>query len=113
MLTAEQNDLLTRIGPGTPCGELMRRYWHPIAAVSELDGLTWNKRVRLLGEELVLSRDKQGRYGLITESCPHMQSVVAMPIALEFRAVRSGLGQSLYRYLFYSRACKLTGQCHV
>ena len=38
MLTAEQNELLTRIGPGTPCGELMRRYWHPIAAVSELDG---------------------------------------------------------------------------
>ena len=38
MLTAEQNELLTRIGPGTPCGELMRRYWHPIAAASELEG---------------------------------------------------------------------------
>ena len=38
MLTAEQNELLTRIGPGTPCGDMMRRYWHPIAAVSELDG---------------------------------------------------------------------------
>ena len=56
MLTAEQNELLTRIGPGTPCGELMRRYWHPIAAVSELEGLKWNKRVRLLGEDLVLLR---------------------------------------------------------
>ena len=53
---------------GTPCGDLMRRYWHPIAAVSELDGLKWNKRVRLLGEDLVLYRDKQGHYGLITES---------------------------------------------
>ena len=38
MLTAEQNELPTSIGPGTLCGELMRRYWHPIAAVSELDG---------------------------------------------------------------------------
>ena len=56
MLTAEQNELLTRIGPGTPCGELMRRYWHPIAAVSELEGQKWNKRVRLLGEDLVLFR---------------------------------------------------------
>ncbi len=36
MLTAEQNELLTRIGPGTPCGNLMRRYWQPIAAASEL-----------------------------------------------------------------------------
>ena len=61
MLTAEQNELLTRVGPGTPCGDLMRRYWHPIAAVSELEGHKWNKRVRLLGEDLVLFRDKQGR----------------------------------------------------
>ena len=38
MLTAEQNELLTRIGPGTPAGNLMRRYWHPIAAASELEG---------------------------------------------------------------------------
>ena len=34
MLTAEQNELLTRVGPGTPCGDMMRRYWHPVAAVS-------------------------------------------------------------------------------
>ena len=80
MLTAEQNDLLTRIGPGTPCGELMRRYWHPIAAVSELDGQKWNKRVRLLGEDLVLYRDRQGRYGLITEACPHRRASLAFGI---------------------------------
>ena len=80
MLTAEQNELLTRIGPGTPCGELMRRYWHPIAAVSELEGLKWNKRVRLLGEDLVLYRDKQGRYGLITEACPHRRASLAFGI---------------------------------
>lgn len=80
MLTAEQNELLTRIGPGTPCGEMMRRYWHPIAAVSELDGQTWNKRIRLLGEDLVLYRDKQGRYGLITEACPHRRASLAFGI---------------------------------
>ena len=74
MLTAEQNELLTRVGPGTPCGDLMRRYWHPIAAVSELEGHKWNKRVRLLGEDLVLYRDKQGRMGLITEQCPHRRA---------------------------------------
>lgn len=79
MLTAEQNEMLTRVGPGTPCGELMRRYWHPIAAVSELDG-KWTKRIRLLGEDLVLFRDKQGRYGLITEACPHRRASLAYGI---------------------------------
>jgi 5,5'-dehydrodivanillate O-demethylase len=80
MLTAEQNELLTRVGSGTPGGDLMRRYWHPIAAVSELDGLKWNKRVRLLGEDLVLYRDKQGRMGLITEQCPHRRASLAYGI---------------------------------
>jgi 5,5'-dehydrodivanillate O-demethylase oxygenase subunit len=79
MLTAEQNDLLTRIGPGTPAGNMMRRYWQPIAAVSELDG-KWNIRVRLLGENLVLFRDKQGRIGLITEQCPHRRASLAYGI---------------------------------
>ena len=59
MLTAEQNDLLTRIGPGTPAGNLLRRYWQPIAATSELAD-RWTMRVRLLGEDLVLFRDRQG-----------------------------------------------------
>jgi 5,5'-dehydrodivanillate O-demethylase len=80
MLTAEQNDMLTRVGAGTPCGDMMRRYWHPIAAVSELTGLKWNKRVRLLGEDLVLYRDKQGRMGLIAEQCPHRRASLAYGI---------------------------------
>src|SRR5262245_21069850 len=66
MLTAEQNELLTRIGPGTPCGNLMRRYWQPVAAASELEGHKWNMRVRLFGEDLVLFKDREGRLGLIT-----------------------------------------------
>ena len=80
MLTAEQNELLTRIGPGTPAGNLMRRYWHPIAAASELTGNTWNKRVRLFGEDLVLFKDREGRLGLITEQCPHRRASLAYGI---------------------------------
>jgi 5,5'-dehydrodivanillate O-demethylase len=83
MLTAEQNELLTRVGPGTPCGAMMRRYWHPIAAASELDGRKWNKRVRLLGEDLVLFRDRQERFGLITEQCPHRRASLAYGIPTE------------------------------
>ena len=70
METAEQNRLLTQIGPGTSMGNLLRRYWQPIAAAVELEQ-RWTKRVRLLGENLVLFRDRQGRLGLIDEHCPH------------------------------------------
>lgn len=73
MLSAEQNELLTRIGPGTPAGNLMRRYWQPIAVASELQD-RWTKKVRLLGENLVLFRDRQGRRGLIAEQCPHRRA---------------------------------------
>src|SRR5262245_19335697 len=79
MLTAEQNELLTRVGKGTPCGEMMRRDWHPIAAVSEFDG-KWTRRVRLLGQDLVLFRDKQNRIGLIAEFCPHRRASLALGI---------------------------------
>ncbi|MEK9659300.1 MAG: aromatic ring-hydroxylating dioxygenase subunit alpha, partial [Chloroflexota bacterium] len=64
MLTTAENERLTQVGPGTPMGELMRRYWHPIAAVGELDAKP-TKPVRILGEDLVLYRDNSGTYGLI------------------------------------------------
>ncbi len=70
MLSKAENERLTRVGRGTPMGELMRRYWHPIAAAVQLDGEP-TKRVRLLGEDLVLYRDKSNNLGLIDESCPH------------------------------------------
>ena len=70
MLTAEENELLTRIGPGTPCGELMRRYWHPLAPAVHLDENPV-RRVRLLGEDLTLYRDRSGTLGLIGDRCPH------------------------------------------
>ena len=71
MLSAEQNDLITRTGPATPAGTLMRRYWQPAALVDELSGNRPVKPVRLLGESLVLFRDDKGRYGLIERACPH------------------------------------------
>jgi 5,5'-dehydrodivanillate O-demethylase len=73
MLTAEQNEMLTRIGPGTPCGNLMRRYWQPFAAVSEMES-RWTMPVRRLGEDLVLFKDRQGRRGLVGRSCPHRRA---------------------------------------
>jgi 5,5'-dehydrodivanillate O-demethylase len=73
MLTEAQNELFTRVGAGTPTGELMRRYWHPIAGVDELAD-RHTKRVRLLGEDLVLYRDRQNNYGLIAEFCPHRRA---------------------------------------
>ena len=57
MLSAEQNDLITRIGPGTGAGRLMRCYWQPAALVDELNGNRPVKPVQLLGENLVLFRD--------------------------------------------------------
>ena len=71
MLSAEHNDILTRSGPGTPGGKLMRCYWQPAALVDELAGNRPVRPVRLLGENLVLFRDEQGRHGLIERACPH------------------------------------------
>ena len=74
MLTQEQNERVTQVGPGTPMGELMRRYWHPIAASVELSEETPTKEVRLLGEDLVLYRDAKGTVGCIEPSCAHRKA---------------------------------------
>src|SRR5437870_957061 len=71
MLTKEENELLTSVGPGTAAGELLRRYWHPIAVVQELTEEKPAKFVRVLGEDLVLFRDQQGRVGLLADRCSH------------------------------------------
>ncbi len=73
MLTEEKNRLLTQVGPGTPMGELLRRYWMPIAAVSEFETKEL-KPVRLLGEDLVLYKDRSGTFGLVDRHCPHRRA---------------------------------------
>src|SRR2546426_11990952 len=70
MLSEKQNRALTEVGAGTGMGELLRRYWMPIAAVAELDDSP-TKAVRLMGENLVLYKDKSGHYGLVNRRCPH------------------------------------------
>ena len=77
MLTREENELLTRVGRGTPCGELLRRYWHPVAAAGELTEEKPIKAVKILGEELVVYRDKRGQHGLVGEHCPHRLASLA------------------------------------
>ena len=59
MLTREENDLLTRVGPGTPCGNLMRRYWQPAALAEELPPGGPPIPVRLLGEDLLSTINKR------------------------------------------------------
>ena len=71
MLSKEDNDLFTVVGPGTAAGELLRRYWYPIAVATELTEEQPTKFVRILGEDLVLFRDKQGRVGLLDDRCSH------------------------------------------
>jgi 5,5'-dehydrodivanillate O-demethylase len=71
MLTAEQNDRLTRVGKGTPCGELLRRYWQALCPAAELTAEKPKKRVRIMGEDLVVFRKLDGGYGCVGERCPH------------------------------------------
>ncbi len=71
MVTVEQNERWTRVGPGTPCGELMRRYWHPLCPSGELTAETTTKKVRILGEDLVVFRTPDGTFGCVEESCAH------------------------------------------
>ena len=75
---AAQNHLITRIGPGTPCGDLLRCYWQPAALLDEFDPRLDPrmadrplKAVRLLGQDLVLFRDASGAFGLLDRDCPH------------------------------------------
>ena len=74
MLTQEQNERLTQTGPRTPMGELLRRYWHPVAPSAELNEENPTKRVRLLSEDLVLFRSASGNLGLVEPHCAHRKA---------------------------------------
>jgi phenylpropionate dioxygenase-like ring-hydroxylating dioxygenase large terminal subunit len=72
MLSREENELLTRTGPGTPMGVLMRRFWLPALLAEELPAPDCPPvRVRLLSEDLVAFRDTDGRPGLLGAHCAH------------------------------------------
>lgn len=101
MLTQEENDLLTRVGPGAPCGEMMRRYWQPAALSEELRPGGPPLPVRLLGEDLVLFRDDAGRPGLLGIHCSHRGA------DLSYGRLEDGGLRCLYHGWLYDRA----GRC--
>lgn len=77
MLSPSDNELLTRVGAGTPAGDLLRRYWHPLCPAAVLDSPTAVFSCRILGESLVVYRTPEGAYSAIEERCPHRGASLA------------------------------------
>jgi 5,5'-dehydrodivanillate O-demethylase len=69
MMTPEQNEYFTRVGPGTPAGEMLRRYWWPVWFSQQVTDRP--VPVKLLGESLILFRDASGKVGILDSRCPH------------------------------------------
>ena len=95
MMSAEQNELITRTMAGTPAGKLMRLYWQPAALADELGGERPVKAVRLLGQDLVLFRDEKGVLGLLDRDCPHRGADLAFG-----RLEHGGLRCAFHGWLF-------------
>jgi 5,5'-dehydrodivanillate O-demethylase len=81
-LSKEENEMLTRVGPGTAAGEMLRRYWQPIGFANELQDKP--KRKRILGEDVVMFRDEKGRIGVLALRCMHRGT------SLEFGHIENG-----------------------
>ena len=75
MLSQADNDLITSVGPGTPGGEFHRRYWQPISSYAELLKKSV-KKIRILGEDLVLFRNLSGKLGLVENRCAHRNTAL-------------------------------------
>jgi len=101
MLTKEENETLTKTGPGTPGGELLRRYWQPVALSQELPPQSPPLAVKILGEELVLFRDEKQRMGLLGRRCSHRGT------DLSFGRVEDGGLRCLYHGWLYD----VQGRC--
>ncbi|MPZ13545.1 MAG: Rieske 2Fe-2S domain-containing protein [Chloroflexi bacterium] len=101
MLTKEENDRLTGVGPGTPGGAFLRRYWIPAALSEELPAGGAPIPVRLLGEDLVLFRDETGKPGLLGIHCSHRGA------DLSYGRIEDGGLRCLYHGWLYDRA----GRC--
>jgi len=98
VLTKEENELMTRVGPGTPAGEMLRRYWWPVAFSEEVTRDNGPRKVRLLGEDFVLFRDGQGKLGLVELHCSHRGT------SLEFgRVEENGIRCCYHGWLYDTR----------
>ena len=107
-MRAEQNERVRRIGPDTPCGQVLRHYWHPVALLDEFNpaldprmGIRPVKAVKLLGQDLVLFKNTQGAFGLLDRDCPHRGADLAYG-----RNEGDGL-----RCPFHGWKFDVTGQC--
>jgi phthalate 4,5-dioxygenase oxygenase subunit len=77
-MRADRNELVTRIGPGTPAGKLLRNYWQPVALVDEFEGQARPVLpIHVLGEQFVLFRNSKKQFGLLDRHCPHRQADLA------------------------------------
>jgi phenylpropionate dioxygenase-like ring-hydroxylating dioxygenase large terminal subunit len=101
MTTHEQNMRMTLVGPDKPAGKLLRQYWQPAALIEELDPERPVRAVKLLGQDYVLFRDEQGRYGLLDRDCPHRGADLAFG-----RPEDGGLRCPFHGWLF-----DVKGQC--
>ena len=101
MPSVEENELLTRVGPGTVMGNLLREYWTPVLLTTELEPGKRVKRVRLMGEDLVAFRTESGRVGLMGEFCSHRRT------SLYFGRIE----ESCLRCPYHGWAYALDGQC--
>src|SRR5581483_5873963 len=97
MLSQEENDLLTRTGPGTPGGNFLRRYWQPVALSEELPANGAPLPVRIMSEDLVLYRDDQGQLGLLGLHCSHRRA------DLSYGRVENGGLRCLYHGWLFDR----------
>lgn len=97
MLSQEENDLLTRTGPGTPGGNLLRRYWQAVALTEELPANGAPLPVRVMSEDLVLFRDDKGQLGLLGLHCSHRRA------DLSYGRVENGGLRCLYHGWLYDR----------
>ena len=98
MLTAEENETLTRVGPGTPAGELLRRYWHPISIAADLTPENPTKFVRILGEDLVLFQTPKDEVGLLHDRCSHRGASLSYG-----RVEERGLACAYHGWLYNTR----------
>lgn len=101
MISAERNDLMTRITAGKPAGELLRRYWQPVAVSEELTTPRPIRPVELLGEQFVLFRDEAGQLAFMDRDCPHRGADLAYG-----RLENGGLRCPFHGWLFDA-----SGQC--
>ncbi|MBO9574422.1 MAG: Rieske 2Fe-2S domain-containing protein [Sphingobium sp.] len=101
MMTRDQNELLTRIGPGTAMGDMLREYWVPVCLSATLEADGAPERIRLFGENFVAFRATDGRVGFLQEGCPHRCASLALA-----RNEENGL-----RCIFHGWKFSVEGKC--